>query len=233
MSYGIVGYLTSISDMEKIWGSKISITRSQFTSDMKAMLGYTFMAKQSATNWLKSSNKHIKKECGYPDFRSHRAMQDIFDGELSYPNAPFIYTTLLQTIAHEIAENYYFKILKEYKTAHPYAGLGRPDQPYWDRVREHMYDRILLRTGMKLCSVPNDQWYPCDLSIIKYLPENIPIPIPSPDDFPYISAIPHKDLSTVLNGIDFTGYSSAAIEQMKLWFEKADKEQRDLIFFIY
>ncbi len=235
MSYGITVHLTSIDDIKSIWGSKITLSKRDSGIQMKIKLGFSFLARQSATDCLKRFNKEMKKEHGYLDFRSHVAMQDLFNGDISYSKTPWIYSYLLEAIAIELSINYNGIVKNDFKQKfrEKYSSEHRLLEKYYEEHIEYVYSRTFIKNTYQYKTLPNSEWYPCSLSIINYLPYLLPMPIPEADDFPYVSSIYNKDLDEVFNKIDFTGFSIEAKAQMETWFNLAKKEVRDLILFIY
>jgi len=233
MSYGILPYMTSIDDLKSIWNCKIQIGARDVRTQMEEKLGYQFLPRETSTDWLKRFNIEMKKNQGYPDFRSHVAMQDLFNGEITYSKSPWIYSYLLEGIVFNLSQDYFRKVAAEFKVEFPNIPLRTEDFKPTNDFLDYQYSRLLLKSCLKACHLPNSEWYPCDLSIINELPSSLPMPIPEADDFPFVSSIYHKDLRKVIQNINFDKFSLESKEQMNLWFNKADSEGRDLILFIY
>jgi hypothetical protein len=229
MSYALTPYMTSLDQMASMWDCKIRITLANSRSEMRKKLGFS-MGKWVAKNTISQFNHQIKKKEGYPNFKSQNVMQDIFNGEINYPNIPWVYHYLLEGFARELSGDHTSKIMDEYYLLHPeeaWADVVKEKEEYYTR-------RTGLRWGSGLSKIlPNSNWSPCGLSILKHLPYSVPMPLPEVGDFPYISSIRNKDLDSVLNGIDFSPYDEAAKMEMTNWFTTAKQEGRDLIIFAY
>lgn len=235
MGYGIIPFMISADQINSIWGSGLSITKGNAIKHMEDKLGFSFLAKQLATEILSSSNNTIKKDSGIKEFRAHVAMQDLFTGTISYPTVPFVYSLLLKGIANKLSLHYTKHIGLDFEKMYPdISKLSEDRRGPSDAFKNYIYSRTQLTPWINMFSgqLPNDQWYPCNLSIIDLLTYSTPMPIPEPEDFPFISTIRNKDLMVVFENVEKADFPGQSKEQMLSWFNLCIQEKRDIMLFL-
>lgn len=235
MGYGIIPFMISADQINSIWGSGLSITKGNAIKHMEDKLGFSFLAKQLATEILSSSNNTIKKDYGVKEFRAHVAMQDLFMGNISYPSIPWVYSLLIKGIANQLSLQYLKVIGQDFARLHPdISKLSEDRRGPSDAFKSYIYSRTQLTPWINMFSgqLPNDQWYPCQLSIIDHLTYSTPIPIPEPEDFPFISTIKKKDLLEEYKKVEIEDFPNQSKEQMLSWFNLCIQEKKDIMLVI-
>jgi len=61
----------------------------------------------------------------------------------------------------------------------------------------------------------------------------MPLPLPQPEEFPFVSATPNAELAVTLAAVDFGPHGPEAKAQFRSWFDLAGRGVRDLLLFLY
>jgi hypothetical protein len=100
-------------------------------------------------------------------------------------------------------------------------------------IYAQVLELICKETGMELAA---DEWSDLSMTWIMDINMEASLPIPSlpiPENYPYVLSIFNKAADEFIENFRALDYEPAAMSQAELWFQKLEKEKKDLVLFFY